>query len=54
MHLQDQNQSLELKKNKLKEIKEAFVNLRHEFSKKEQISIENIFMMLKITDIFLK
>ena len=45
---------LVIKKNKLKEIKEEFYNLRHEFSKKKQISIENFFMILKITDIFLK
>ena len=44
---------LEIKKNKLKEIKEDFYNLRHKFSKKKQISIENFFMILKITDIFL-
>ena len=43
-----------IKKNKLKEIKEDFYNLRHKFSKKKQISIENFFMILKITDIFLK
>ena len=45
---------LGIKKNKLKEIKEDFYNLRHKFSKKKQISIENFFMILKITDIFLK
>ena len=44
---------LGIKKNKLKEIKEDFYNLRHKFSKKKQISIENFFMILKITDIFL-
>ena len=44
---------LGIKKNKLKEIKEDFYNLRHKFSKKKQISIEKIFMILKITDIFL-
>ena len=45
---------LGIKKNKLKEIKEDFYNLRHKFSKKKQISTENVFMILKITDIFLK
>ena len=45
---------LGIKKNKLKEIKEDFYNLRHKFSKKKQISIENFFMILKITDISLK
>ena len=45
---------LGIKKNKLKEIKEDFYNLRHKFSKKKQISIENFFMILKITEIFLK
>ena len=45
---------LGIKKNKLKEIKDDFYNLRHKFSKKRQISIEKIFMILKITDIFLK
>ena len=44
---------LGIKKNKLKEIKEDFYNLRHKFSKKLQISIENFFMILKIIDIFL-
>ena len=44
---------LGIKKNKLKEIKEDFYNSRHRFSKKKQISIENFFMILKITDIFL-
>ena len=44
---------LGIKKNKLKEIKEDFYNLRHKFSKKMQISIENFFMILKIIDIFL-
>ena len=39
---------LGIKKNKLKEIKEDFYNLRHKFSKKNQISIENFFMILKI------
>ena len=39
---------LGIKKNKLKEIKEDFYNLRHKFSKKSQISIENFFMILKI------
>ena len=45
---------LGIKKNKLKEIKEDFHNLRHKFSKKMQISIENFFMILKVIDIFLK
>ena len=45
---------LGIKKNKLKEIKEDFYNLRHKFSRKRQISIEKFFMILKITDIFLK
>ena len=44
---------LGIKKNKLKQIKEDFYNLRHEFSEKKRISIENFFTMLKITDIFL-
>ena len=44
---------LEIKKNKLKEIKEDFYNLRHKFSKKEVDSIEKFSMILKITDIFL-
>ena len=44
---------LGINKNKLKEIKEDFYNLRHKFSKKMQISIENFFMILKIIDIFL-
>ena len=46
---------LGIKKNKLKEIKEDFYNLRHTFSKKDaQTSIENFYMILKIIDIFLK
>ena len=46
---------LGIKKNKLKEIKEDFYNLKHTFSKKEyrRISIEDCFMILKIIDIFL-
>ena len=44
---------LEIKKNKLKEIKEDFYNLRHKFFKKEVDSIEKFSMILKITDIFL-
>ena len=44
---------LGIKKNKLKEIKEDFYNLRHKFSKKDEMSIENFFMILKIIDIFL-
>ena len=44
---------LGINKNKLKEIKEDFYNLRHKFSKKDEISIENFFMILKIIDIFL-
>ena len=44
---------LGIKKNKLKEVKEDFYNLRHKFSKKKQISIENFFRILKIIDIFL-
>ena len=46
---------LGIKKNKLKEIKGDFYNLKHTFSKKEyrRISIEDCFMTLKIIDIFL-
>ena len=44
---------LGINKNKLKEIKEDFYNLRHKFSKKDKISIEKFFMILKIIDIFL-
>ena len=44
---------LGIKKNKLKEIKENFRNLTHEFLKKDAVSIENVFMILKIIDIFL-
>ena len=51
--LRESRPRLRNKKNKLKEIKEDFYNLRHKFSKKKQISIENFFMILKITDIFL-
>ena len=42
-----------IKKNKLKQIKEDFYNLRHNFSKKDTESIENFSMILKIIEIFL-
>ena len=44
---------LGIKKNKLKEIKEDFYNLRHKFSKKDADKYRKLFMILKIIDIFL-
>ena len=38
---------------KLEEIEEDFYELRHKFSKKKQIIIEKLFMMLKTIDILL-
>ena len=44
---------LGINKKKLEEVRKDFYNLRHKFTKKKQISIENFFMKLKITAIFL-
>ena len=44
---------LGINKNKLEEIRKDFYNLRKSFIKKNLISIEKFFMILKITDIFL-
>ena len=44
---------LGINKKKLEEVRKDFYNLRHKFTKKKQISIENVFMKLKITAIFL-
>ena len=44
---------LGIKKNKLKEIKEDFYNLRHKFSKKDADKYRDFLMILKIIDIFL-
>ena len=38
---------------KLEEIEEDFYELRHKFSKKKQIIVEKLFMMLKTIDILL-
>ena len=46
MHLEVQNQSLELK-NKLKETKKDFQNLRHEFSKKDADKYRKLFYDIK-------
>ena len=42
-----------INKNRLKEIKKDFYNLRHEFSKEEADKYRKFFMILKITGIFL-
>ena len=53
--LRVQRPRLRIKKNKLKEIKEDFYNLRHKFPKKDAGRyIENFSMIFKIIDIFLK
>ena len=44
---------LGIKKNKLKEIKEDFYNLRYKFSKKDADKYRDFLMILKIIDIFL-
>ena len=44
---------LGIKKNKIKEIKEDFYNLRRKFSKKDAGKYRDFFMILKIIDIFL-
>ena len=44
---------LGIKNNKLKEIKEDFYNLRCKFSKKDADKYRNLFIILKIIDIFL-
>ena len=44
---------LGIKNNKLKEIKEDFYNLRRKFSKKDADKYRNLFIILKIIDIFL-
>ena len=44
---------LGIKKDKLKEIKEDFYNLRHNFYKKDADKYRKLFMILKIIDIFL-
>ena len=44
---------LGINKKKLEEVRKYFYNLRHKFSKKEVDRYGNVFMILKITDIFL-